>query len=161
MAMPGQTVGTQAMPKFQQPFVDAEGRLALPWQRVLLNIWLKTGGSNSIVSGLVYISEVAGTSDQLEAFDVQTGQSLGVLLLNATVGGPAQPQELTLSPFIFTSEVDGTLTSKTGEMELSRDDGTTWYPFSVTGGAIHLKRADLIRVTWFGSAAPQVTFFPD
>jgi hypothetical protein len=64
------------------------------------------------------------------------------------------------SPFLFTPSFQGTLVVFGAEVELSRDSGTTWYKVTLNGGAIPLLVKDEVRITWYGSSSPIVTFFP-
>lgn len=77
-----------------------------------------------------------------------------------SAGGAATPQTLFGSPTIIFVQSLGTLTLSNGKAEISRDGGSTWFAFSLLGGAVPVMALDEVRVSWFGASAPLVTFFP-
>lgn len=74
-------------------------------------------------------------------------------------GGAVQVQSPSTSPFTFTAVYGGTLIVGSGAVAISRDNGQTWLPVSVSGGAIPVLVNDQVQVTWY-QTVPTITFLP-
>lgn len=148
----------QGFPKLDVPIVDEGGYLARPWHRFFISIFRRLGGSFSEIASSVFFS---ASGAELGVYSNIDASLLGTLLLTGAAGGPAQPQAPSTSPFIYTATNAGTLVVFAAEVELSRDNGITWYKVTLTGGAIPMLALDRVRVTWYGPSVPEVTFFPD
>ena len=148
----------QPFPRLNYEFVDEQRKLAIPWYKLLITLWQRSGGSFIPTSGSVILQNTLGG---IQAVDATSGTILGYVNLTAAVGGPAQPQVLGASPFTFVAVGPGTVVVYGGEVEVSRNAGVTWYSVTLNGGSVPLLLGDRIRVTWFDPANPPVvTFFP-
>lgn len=149
-------------PKLGTAFVDSDGSLARPWYRLLITMWQKLGAANSPNPSLgVYLAQAPGGGTPLTAFDSVTGASLGVVETSSSVGGPAEPQVLGASPFVFVAPTSGMLAANGGSIEISRNNGVTYYPVGFTGCGLRVLMLDRVRITYRDAAnAPTVTFFP-
>lgn len=138
--------------------VDAKGNAALPWYFLFITLWNKTGGSIVPANAPVFLT-VNGTL--LEVFEQGNPIPVGnVTLINAP-GQPAEAIDTSAgSPIVFTATRTGTLVVFGAQTELSRDQGVTYFSVSLTGGAIPILNADMVRITWYGASAPPATFFP-
>lgn len=156
MSSPG-TGSQAAFPQIGTEFVNEHRLIAIPWYRLLIQLWRLAGGANIPISQAVYF--ILQSPLEIEAFSVDTG-AIGFLQLQNQPGGAAVPQTPAGSPFVYTAAVTGTLVAFCGEIELSRDSGTTYYKVSLTGGAVPMLKGDKVRVSWVGGSAPTVTWFP-
>lgn len=148
-----QTVNSP-FPKLNTPLIDETGNPSIPWYRTLIDMWKKLGGSSSNTPDMVFFQQINGS---IFAFDSASGDPLGQI--PSLIAGPAQPQILGTSPFVFTATVAGTLVIDSGKVEISRNNGVTWYQCSLQGGAIPMLIADKVRITWF-QQTPVVAFLP-
>jgi hypothetical protein len=151
---------TSIVPQLATPFVDETGAITLPWQRFLINLFLLVGGSRTNPAQAVILSQDPSDLNIIQAFNALTGKLVGNISLESVPGGPAEPQVPGASPFVFKALIAGMLGVQNGQVEFSRDSGATWFTLSLVGGAIPVQLNDLVRITWFGTNAPQVTFFP-
>lgn len=152
----------QSFPQLSQPIVDENGYASLPLTRLLITMWQKLGGALTTVQNTALVQQASvGAGAPLTATNAQTGAPIGTILLTDDLaGGPAQPQSLGASPFEFeATDKIGTLVVSSGQVEISRDAGATWYIAGLAGSALPLLSGDLARVTWFNSA-PTVVFLP-
>ena len=122
----------QAMPKLDARIANVDGTITIPWYRLLITLWNKTGGANV--------------------------PTTGVGLFSSSIGGTEILQVLAASPFTFVAPVVGFLTAAGGKIELSRSG--PWREVSITGGSFWLQAGDSARVTWFGDAPPEVIWWP-
>lgn len=154
------SAGGVPFPQIDTPFVEAGGTVTYPWYRFLVNLWQRTGAGMALPPNAVILLDSNGTPP-VQAFDAITGELIGTVPLSGSAGGPAQPQTLAASPFVFTAGEAGTLTVFGGQIELSRDHGLTYYLVSLTGGPVPLLKGDKVQVTWFSTQPPSpVIFFP-
>lgn len=160
--MPNPVTVQQGFPQMETPMTDANGRVTRPWYRFLISMWQKTGQGTSQGSTAAYLQLSPGpTGLPVQVINATTGTVIGTVAFGSSSGGPAQPQAIAGSPFIFTAGANGTLVIFGAEAELSRDHGVTYYPATLNGGALPMLLGDVIRVTWFNPASPpQITFLP-
>jgi hypothetical protein len=151
----------QPIPNLSTPMVNPDGTLATAWYRFLITLWQRTGCNRGAVQNAAVVNQAPlGAGAPLTVTDALTGKTIGTIFIIGQQGGPAVPQVLTASPFEFTADNLGTLTSFGGKLELSRDLGATWFPVGLLGGGLFLMNADQVRVSWFGATPPVVTWFP-
>lgn len=134
-------------------------RITLSWSRFLDALALAAGGGIVPVMESVVIRLVGGKF--LGAYDSVTGELLGLIPLENQPGGAVQPVVIIASPQVYTAASDGTLVVFAGMVELSRDQGVTWYKVTLQGGAVPMKNEDRVRVTWYSADPPEITWFPD
>lgn len=65
-----------------------------------------------------------------------------------------------VSPFTFVAPSAGTLVVSSGQVQVSRNNGGTYYVASLTGGPVALLASDQVIVTWYSAVAPTVTWLP-
>lgn len=148
----------QGFPKLDSPMVDAKGNAALPWYFLFITLWNKTGGSLVPANAPVFLT-VQG--NLLQVFEQSNPIPIGEVALINKPGAAAQPVDVSSgTPFVFTATQTGTMVVFGAQVELSRDSGVTFFQVTLTGGAIPILAADQLRITWFGTDAPPVTFFP-
>lgn len=151
-----------AMPRLQQPIVNPDGTISVPWYRWLTNLWARAGQGMQQISSAVFLQQTTvNAGAPISAYSSITGELIGQIQLTSSVGGPAEPQTLVSSPFAFTASETGSLVVFGGKLGWSRDDGVTFYPVSLVGGAIRLLLGDIARVEWSGAEPPSVVWFPD
>jgi hypothetical protein len=63
------TLNTQAMPQIGTEFVDESLRITIPWYRLLISMWQRTG--SQVVGTMIYYLQLVGTT--LEAVNSITG----------------------------------------------------------------------------------------
>lgn len=148
-----------AMPRLDAPLVElTTGNITRPWQRLLISLFNKTGGSTSQLTTVVYLQ---ADSHGIGVYNALTGQFLGYLVLENNDGGPAQVLVPGASPFVYTPGASGLLTVAGGELELSRA-GSPFGLVGLQGGGLRLLGKDSARVTWFGPDAPTpIIWYPD
>ena len=132
----------QPFPKLNAPIIDDAGNVSIPWYRLLITLWTRSGGSvtNGSVNGTV--------------------QSDGNLQISTKVeGNGIEPIAVAQSPQIFAPTFQGTLIATACQVELSRNQGQTWFVVSPMGGAIPMLVNDWARFTWYGQS-PTLTFLP-
>lgn len=137
---------------------EDDGNVTYPWSRWFLLIWNLVGGGMVPVQNPVVLRLI--TPDELGAYSAATGELLGIIPLENQPGGAAQPVAITGSPQVFTAPGDGTLVVFAAKVELSRDNGVTWYIVTLNGGAVPMLMNDQVRVTWFSTEPPTITYFP-
>ena len=150
----------------QQPFPDLtssvltpEGRLTPLWQRLFLALWQKLGAGQSQTAFAVYL-ERDSTTGAVYAYNSADGTVIGQVTLGDTVGGPAQAVAIgSVSPYTYVATVAGVLVVFGAHIDVSRDNGATWYRVTEMGGQVVLQKRDRARLTWYGDP-PQTTFFP-
>lgn len=147
----------QGLPRLSAPFVDENGLLAKAWYRFVISCWRALGQAYVApeASVVLQITET-GTVNVIRA---STGAILGQLNFSAAPGGAAEVQVVGASPFVFTATNGGTLLISSGQTELSRDGGGTFYVVSLVGNALPMLKNDVARVSWFGNA-PSIVFLP-
>jgi len=151
---PTQHQDYNGIPPYDSGFLyPGSGIVQRNWYWFLLQIWRALGGSFGQVSQASFLQ---GTS----VYASGSGKFLGKIITSNVVGAPAVPQTLTTSPFVFVATSLGMLAVYGGEVEFSRDAGVTWYPIGLTGGPIFMLDGDQVRITWYTSNAPPVTWFP-
>lgn len=153
-------VGTSGIPNPFVPMVNADGTPQQVWFRFLNNLWNKLGKGFSTNGDAVFLASASGGGLPVTMYDAVTGQVLGQVETTPVNPGPAEPQVLVVSPFEYVAVKVGTLIVFSGEVEISRDSGLTWYKVGLSGGALPLLVTDLARVSWFGPVVPEVTFLP-
>lgn len=154
-----------AMPQINTPFVDADGlHITRPWYQLLRNLWYRTGaGVTSQVTGffsdlgVLFLSVGAQTVPVITGEEQPDGSVEQATPLN---GAAVRPLTLHTSPFVFAPGFQGALVVFGGQVELSRDSGSTWYLTTLQGGTLAMMANDWARVTWFGPTPPPTTFFP-
>lgn len=144
----------QGFPRLDTPFVEpTSGYIVRPWQRFLLSLWVKSGGSSSSLPGSYYLNV---TSDgAIGVYQSLTGELVGVLQpIN-----PKPPQTLTLgsSPFVWTPTASGTLVVYGAEVEIKRG-ASAYAPIGLVGGAIPMLQGDSVRITWTSTSPPTATW---
>lgn len=150
----------QAMPQLSSRIVDEDGRLNRTWQRLLLSLWKKTGSGYLANVNAAYLEQApTGAGNPVDIRKASDGSLIGTIPVVNTPGGPAEPQVVGGSPFLFLAPKDGTLVVEAGKVELSRDLGVTYYQVSLVGGACPVLIKDQIQVSWYNDA-PKITFFP-
>lgn len=162
------TVQSSAFPKLDSPMVSPGGALTLVWQRFMLSMWSKLGGNASQASTAVFLSTSAAPSSgstssgsaAIAAYNSSTGALIGTISTTGT-GGPAQVISPTASGFTYTAPGEGSLLVLGARVDVSRDGGTTFYPVTLTGGAVPLLTGDVAKLTWFSAQAPTVTWLPN
>lgn len=150
----------QPFPKIDTPLADTDGTLNISWYRLLMAMWQRLGqiGGQTINAAFIRQSPV-GAGAPLEVVNSLTGKVIGTISLGNITPLPAVPQSCTSSPQTFTAPSAGTFVVESGQVELSRDSGATFYIFSLAGGAVPVLSGDQIRVTWY-NVVPLVTLFP-
>ena len=148
------TLTQQVYPSFPEvdfPIANPNGTITVPWQRLLLAMWLKLGGSNTA--------------------------STARAITSVTTGSPVLPQNPSGSPFVFISQNFGTLvvgrnysvdpvsgkrvlSDGSATIEISRNQGTTWFLAGLGQLAIPVLVSDQVRVSWSGPVSPVVNFLP-
>lgn len=150
----------QQFPRLDAPIVTANGTPSTVFGQFMLNLWAKLGGSSAVAAKAAFISlDGATVGLPADLYRSSDGQLIGALALANVPGDPAQVLSPAVSPFTFAAPHDGTLIVFSGELEVSRNSGVTWYKVSLTGGALPMLVKDQARVTWYGEP-PQVTFLP-
>lgn len=137
--------------------ITENDRITLPWSRFLTALARAAGGGIAPDSPSVVLKLVGGF---LVAYNAVTGVVIGTIPLANQPGGAAQLVVVTGSPQTYTSISDGNLVVFAAGVELSRDNGATWYQVTLQGGSIPMKKGDMVRVTWFGQN-PTITWFPN
>jgi hypothetical protein len=150
----------QPFPRLNTPLVNSDLTINLAWQQLLISFWVKLGRQGSITPNQVYIQRNSQTL-AVEVYLSATGEFLGNLILGDEPGGPVQPLVPGTSPFNFTAGSSGWLLVFGAKVEVSRDHGVNYYPVTLNGGQIILKREDSARISWFSATPPAVAFFPD
>lgn len=148
-----------AFPKLYTPVVNPDGTLAAAWQRLLIGLFNRQGGSAPSNPLAVYLQQTPGGGLPIGAYSSFDNSFLGFLTTTNPTPGPAQVQTLGSSPFIFTAGGPGTLIVASGRTEISRDGGTTYYLVSFQGGAVPVLDLDKVRVSWTGTA-PVIVLLP-
>lgn len=156
--MPAPPSPTAAFPQLGTRFVDENGSIEIPWYRLLIQLWRLIGGSNVPIANAVYF--ILNLPSTLQVWSISTGGLVGVVALQDTPGKPAVPQAPAVSPFVFTAAGSGMFSGFCCKMELSRDAGVTYYPLTLTGGAVPMLKADKIRLSWLGASPPTAVWFP-
>lgn len=150
-----------AFPRLDTPFVNADGTIAQAWQRLLIDMFRRQGGSSPAAPNAVYIQQApVGAGAPLAAYKASDNSLIGVLFLQNTGGGPAIPVVTASSPTVITAASDGTLVASSGLIEVSRDSGVTWYQVSLVGGALSMLKTDKARISWFSATPPVVVYLP-
>lgn len=149
----------QPFPRLDSPMIEpGSGYLTRPWQRLLITLWQKCGGSRTPLPGFVYLTDTGGT---LNAWDALTNAPVGTVPIHPDTPRPPQVLVPTSSPFTYTALVPGTLLVFGGQLDLARPGGPqAFYQVSLVGGALPLLAGDRARVTWFGASPPAVTWLP-
>lgn len=75
-------------------------------------------------------------------------------------GGVAQVQTPNVSPFLFIAATNGDLLASFGTVQVSRDNGETFFGAGAAGGSVAMLLNDQVRVSWAGAVPPQITFLP-
>ena len=155
------TAGTKTpFPNLDIRFSDEAGNITKRWHRLLVDLWKKTGSSQSSTILSAYIQQSNSSSGLPLRVYSATGVFLGEIRASAVAGQPAQPQTLAASPFTYTASQDGILVAENGKIELSRNGGAVFYQVGLVGGGLPMLAADIVKITWFGAVSPKVTFFP-
>ena len=146
----------QAMPQLNTPFLEGDGTVNPVWQQLLIRLWQGIGGTFSQFSKAIFMG--VNTGGNLSANQVHDGQSIGEIAF-AGPGLPAQAVSVAVgaSPFSWTAPGDGFVVATLAQLEVERQGVRV--TVSLMGGAMPLRQGDIIHLTWFGSAAPQVTWF--
>ena len=148
----------QPFPRLGTEFVSKDLRIGIPWYRLLITLWQRTGGSLVPTTGTVVLNNTVGG---IQAVDALTGTVLGYVFLGSASGGPAVPLAVGASPFVYQALGPGTIVVTGGQVEVSRNGGGTWYLVTLNGGAVPMVTNDKVRVTWYDNTNPPVaTFFP-
>lgn len=150
----------QPFPKLFTEFVTEDRRLAPAWYRLLITMWNKLGATNTTVAGAAVLVQAPGGGSPISVLDAVTGAFLGTLATTGGVPGPAVPQVLVASPWVFVAPTTGTLVVDGGQVEISRNAGATYYPVGLVGGALPCQPNDRVRVTWYGAVPPPTVFLP-
>jgi hypothetical protein len=154
-------------PQITSPFVDPETfHITRPWYQFLRGLWIKSGQAvGSIITGFLSPNLVIPIiTIQGKDFAAVSG----VYQVNETVqvttpvegAAPVVVAPGAVSPFTYKATFQGTLIVFGAQIEYSRNQGVTWYLASLTGGPLPVLANDWVRITWFGAAAPPVTFLP-
>ena len=149
----------QGVPLFGTPLVDPRtGFLTTPWHRFFVALWQKTGNSRAPLPGLLYVTQAV--TGQLQAFQALTNQLVSggfIPIIN-----PQPPVALVpgISPFVFTAAVIGTFLGFGARIDLKRGSAGTYFPVTLTGGAVPMLPNDAVQLTWFGTDVPVATWFP-
>ncbi len=157
MPTPTDHQGFVGFPQLGTPFVQADGRIAIPWYKLLVALWQRSGGGNTPVQNSTYVAPIGGGN--FAVFNSVTGDNLGTITTVAPTGAPVQVQAVGVSPYVFTSAGIGTLVVESGQVEISRDAGVTWFVLSLAGASVPVLVGDKVRVTYY-NVAPKVTFLP-
>lgn len=155
--MANPSISTNQFPHLALPLVDDSGLVARPWQRFLQNLWLRTGAGAVNNQNFVFLT--LGNNGTL-VVNGTGGNSPGNIEFTNVAGKAAAPVVVGASPFKFATVVAGSLGVESGQVELSRDGGVTWYVVGLAGGLLPLRAFDQVRITYYHTA-PKVTFFPD
>lgn len=148
----------QPFPRLGTPLANEDGTVSIPWYRFLISLWNKLGQGTSQAANAVYLALTGANT--ITAYESATGNEIAVLATSSAVGGPAVPVPVGASPFTYTALVSGTLVVFGARVDLSRDNGVTFYPASLVGGPIPLVLHDVAKLSWFSAAAPTVTWLP-
>lgn len=149
----------QAFPKLSSPIVNEDGTLALPWYRLFISLWQRTGAGSQQTNTSAVLVEASPQKAPIAVVDAMTGKVFGELRFSGGGGRPVQEQIVAASPFEYSALADGTLVVDSGQVELSRD-GVKFYTCGLAGGALPMLAGDRARVTFYHQA-PTVAFFPD
>lgn len=150
----------QDFPRLGTRFVDPEnGLLAAAWYRLLITLWRRTGNAFPITQQAIILQRDS-TSGEIQVVETTTGTVLGILNFSGATGGPPQNVAIGTSPSTVAMPKSGMLIASTGQSEISRDAGATFYVVSLTGGPIPVIMDDIIRMTWFSTTKPILTLFP-
>ncbi len=144
-------------PKTSTPFVDENRILTGPWPRLLISLWQKVGGAAATTASSLYLLL---SNNVVVVYSAANGAKVGDMAVANLPGGIPVPQVLGLSPFVFKCTQQGTLAIDSGQVELSRNSGLTWYTVSLVGGAIPIQNGDWCRVTWY-KTPPSVVYLPN
>jgi hypothetical protein len=147
-----------SFPRLGVKFVDSDGNISIPWYRLLVNMWTALGKSASQTPMVVFLQQTAAG---IQAFASATGALLGTLAVTPAQGGPAVPLAPGVSPWVYPVPGAGVLVAFACQIEFSRDGGVTWFPVTLTGGAVACQPKDQVRLTWFQGPVPQATWFPN
>lgn len=148
------------IPELSAPLVQIDRTVAFAWYRFFIALWLRTGGSALPTEFQVFLQQNGPLFlDAFQLVGIRPTYLTTLLHANST-GAIAVPQVVVTSPFVFPCNRVGTLVVFAAEAELSRDNGATYYKVTLNGGAIPMLVGDLVRVTWYHSPVPEVTFFP-
>lgn len=154
MSDPG--ANTTGFPQIATPFVDEQRNITQPWYRLLLNLFLKSGGSLPPTSA-TYLQAIGGGN--FAVIDATTGDNLGTVVTVAPSRGASQPQIVGASPYVFTAAGVGSLVVESGQVEVSNDAGATYLIAGLAGGVVPCLTGTRVRVTYYNSK-PSVTFLP-
>lgn len=147
------------MPRLNAPLVNEDGTVAIAWYRWFISMWNRMGLARSAQVSAVFGSQ--GPGGNVGIYDSFTGDFIGNIIFSEQIPGPAVPQTPTTSPFIYQATASGSLVVFGGACELSRDRGLNFFGVTLTGGAIPVRNGDQVRVKWYSTDLPQITFFPD
>lgn len=149
-----------AFPKLDAPMVNENRTVATTWERFFEGVFLRLGqGMVAAPNSALIQQSPVGSGAPLSVYSSATGVLLGVIFLQNTGGGPAEPLAPPGSPFTFATAIDGNLIVSSGKLEISRDLGGTWELVSLVGGALPMLKDDQARISWTHSV-PTVTYLP-
>lgn len=152
------------LPDINSPFVEINREISRPWYQFLRQLYLRTGGAMfTLVNAVVDTFGVFTLTANGVSSAVITGTenaSGNVLQSTRLIGSPAVVLTLVTSPFVFIATAQGLLVVFGGQLDISRDNGGTWVPVGLVGGALPMLTNDRARITWFSSLPPPVTFLP-
>lgn len=147
------------MPKLDTQFVKSDGTLALPWYRIIVQLFRLSGASDVALSDGVYL--IQSSPQHIDAYSTADNSYIATLALR-NIPGPA-PVPLTpsgVSPLEYAPETDGVLQVYGGKVELQRSaGGGGWLTVSLTGGSFSMLVGDSARVSWTGATPPDVEFW--
>jgi len=145
------------IPKFDTPFVNADGTVQIPWYKFLISLYTRSGGNAPDQLG-VYL-QLDTQSGNIFAFLSGTDQFLGILLTQSSVPRPVVNLQFDVSPGIYQAGQPGQLIVQGAQIELSRDQAT-WYIAQTTGGPVQMAFNDIARITWGTGLPLPAVFFP-
>jgi hypothetical protein len=148
----------QPFPRLSSEFVEPNRLISIPWHKLLITLWQRTGGSIVPASGSV---SLYNTGSGIQAIDNASGTVLGFVYLASASGGPAVNVPATGTGQVYQAAVPGTLVVFGAKVELSRDGGANYFSVTLQGGALPMLVNDKARMTWFNPATPPImTWFP-
>ena len=154
----------QGYPELDSRIANPDFTITRTWAGLLRQLWLRTGGSfnyvvTATVQGLLWLIESGTSVLALVGGQLNAGQT-AVVVTTPVAGGTAQALAPAGSPWPYVAAFQGTLLACGARVDLSRDNGVTYFPVTLTGGAVPMLTGDIAKLTWYSAVAPTVTFLP-
>lgn len=146
------------LPNFNTPVIDPlTGVFSHPWLYFFSLLWQRLGGTSLPLSGAYYVGSSGGVPS---LFSVLTKKVIGPVSSGTVVPDAQTTIAIGASPVTLVAAGTGNIVvSGGGQVELSRPPGA-FVTVGVSGGIVPVVKGDQVRVTWFSTVAPTVSFFP-